>query len=563
MSVIRIVSLLLVLISAIAAQDCQVYFSQQQRQTWATDADTYALYDVLIINTGNSVVSSLTISTSTALDSFWEIQSVGDNYALPEWRALAGGIPVETSHQFGYIVKGGQQAQFNVVACGTPASAPTDEPTAAPTDAPTDAPTEEPTGAPDDEPTPSQAATSKNHHTTEAPKKHTKRPTTAATQKQTKEPTSKATSKPTKEPTSKPTKAPATSKPTKAPTTTKPTTTTTKAPTSKPTSAPSTSGSSGSASGTPTLGVDAQVCSSGSWWAPAPGTTWQWQLTGKIDTSYDVQMYDIDLFDSSAATISTLHEAGRVVICYFSTQYENWRPDSSDFTAAVIGDALDGWQGENYVDIRSTVVRNIMTARMDIAVSKKCDGLEPDNVDGYEAKTGFPLTAADQIDFNSFIAEQAHARGLSVGLKNDVDQSKQLEQYFDWSLNEQCNQYDECNTLDNFISAGKAVFNCEYSGNADNFCPKMNTAGFSSLLKTLDLTAKVKAQCCTYASAGCVAVPAKCVTSVASLVEENDTQLFISPSDQIVEESFDSSAATAYVSATVFVATVALGYILA
>ena len=36
-------------------------------------------------------------------------------------------------------------------------------------------------------------------------------------------------------------------------------------------------------------------------WQPKPGTTWQWQLTGEIDTSFDVAMYDIDLFDTPQA----------------------------------------------------------------------------------------------------------------------------------------------------------------------------------------------------------------------------------------------------------------------
>jgi hypothetical protein len=224
-------------------------------------------------------------------------------------------------------------------------------------------------------------------------------------------------------------------------------------------------------------------------------------------------MYDIDLFDNTAATISSLHSQGRVVICYFSTQYENWRPDASSFTAAVIGNGLDGWAGENYVDIRSTVVRNIMVERLNLAVSKGCDGVEPDNVDGYTANSGFPLTAADQIDFNTFIAEQAHAVGLSVGLKNDVGQSTALQPYFDWTLNEQCNQYDECSTLDNFVAAGKAVFNCEYSGSAATVCPKMVTDKFSTLFKGLDLTATIKTQCCTYESEECADVPYKCVTS--------------------------------------------------
>jgi len=226
-------------------------------------------------------------------------------------------------------------------------------------------------------------------------------------------------------------------------------------------------------------------------------------------------MYDIDLFDAPQSVIDTLHSQGRVVICYFSTQYENWRPDSSSFTPAVLGNDLGDWPGEKYVDIRSTVVRDIMTSRMDLAVSKKCDGLEPDNVDGYTADTGFPITAADQLNFNEFIATQAHSRFLSVGLKNDVDQATTLQPYFDWALDEQCYQYDECDTLKPFIDAGKAVFNTEYQGAAATVCPYMVGIQFTSLLKDMNLDASIKAECCTYATGGCAAAPARrCTSSV-------------------------------------------------
>ena len=47
------------------------------------------------------------------------------------------------------------------------------------------------------------------------------------------------------------------------------------------------------------------------WWRPAPGTSWQWQLTGAIDTSIDVEMYDIDLFDTPTATIDAAARRGR------------------------------------------------------------------------------------------------------------------------------------------------------------------------------------------------------------------------------------------------------------
>lgn len=276
-------------------------------------------------------------------------------------------------------------------------------------------------------------------------------------------------------------------------------------------------------------------------------------------------MYDIDLFDNTAATIQSLHSKGKVVICYFSTQYENWRPDASSFSSSVLGNDLDDWAGEKYVDIRSSVVRNIMAARLDLAVSKGCDGVEPDNVDGYQASTGFPLKAADQLDYNKFLAAQAHARGLSIGLKNDLDQATSLEPYFDWALNEQCKEYSECNSLTSFISAGKAVFNTEYSGSASSLCPYMVGIKFSSLLKSLSLDASIKAQCCTYQSNGCAAVPHQCVSAtlkkrntsaveedvtVEELNEEFTTEEFAPKQQQEVVPTAiaANSASTAYVS---------------
>jgi hypothetical protein len=264
-------------------------------------------------------------------------------------------------------------------------------------------------------------------------------------------------------------------------------------------------------------------------------------------------MYDIDLFDLSASTVQTLHNQGKAVICYFSTQYENWRPDASAFTSAVLGNALDGWAGEKWVDHRSSVVRNIMLARLDLAASKGCDGVEPDNVDSYSANTGFPLTATNQLDYNRFLANAAHARGLSVGLKNDLDQAAALEPSFDWILNEQCNEYSECSMLNPFINKGKAAFNAEYSGSASTVCPKMATAKISSLIKDLDLGASIKAQCCTYQSNGCAAVPHSCkaVTSTRS-VEEEENNVYAAQAADALELTQEAPAATANSAASSF-----------
>ena len=66
-----------------------------------------------------------------------------------------------------------------------------------------------------------------------------------------------------------------------------------------------------------------------------------------MDTSIDVDMYDIDLFDVPRTTIDQLHADGRIVICYFSAgSYEDWRPDADAFGSNLLGQPLGDWDGE-------------------------------------------------------------------------------------------------------------------------------------------------------------------------------------------------------------------------
>ncbi len=224
-------------------------------------------------------------------------------------------------------------------------------------------------------------------------------------------------------------------------------------------------------------------------WRPLPETTWQWQLSGTIDTTIDAAMYDIDLFDTPQATIDLLHSQGKKVICYFSAgSYENWRDDKDQFPTSLLGSILEGWPDEKWLDIAALdTLAPIMQARLDLAVIKKCDGVEPDNINGYQNSNGFSLTATDQLAYNQWLSIQAHQRGLSIGLKNDLGQISELLQYFDFSLNEQCYRYNECDLLHPFVDAGKAVFGVEYQGKAEDFCSKANAVKFSWLLKNLDL----------------------------------------------------------------------------
>ena len=227
-------------------------------------------------------------------------------------------------------------------------------------------------------------------------------------------------------------------------------------------------------------------------WRPALTTSWQWQLSGvPVDQSFDVEMYDIDLFDNGESVVAALHAQGRKVVCYMNAGgWEDWRPDADRFPAEVIGAPLDDWEGERWLDIRKIdVLGPLMEARIDLCEARGFDGIEPDNVDGYLNNTGFPLTYEDQLTYNIWFAAAAHKRGLSVGLKNDLEQIPVLLPLFDWALNEQCFQYEECQTLLPFIDAGKPVFHVEYELEAREFCESATALGFNSLKKNWDLDA--------------------------------------------------------------------------
>ncbi|MBV1871840.1 MAG: endo alpha-1,4 polygalactosaminidase, partial [Gammaproteobacteria bacterium] len=126
----------------------------------------------------------------------------------------------------------------------------------------------------------------------------------------------------------------------------------------------------------------------------------------------------------------------------------------------------------------------------------------PDNMDGYINNSGFNLTAADQLDFNRFVAIQAHLRGLAVGLKNDVDQINELVDYFDFAVNEQCYEYNECATLIPFIINNKPVLHIEYESKyisrpleREKLCAPQVDRQFSTLILPLELDNEFRLSC--------------------------------------------------------------------
>ena len=122
-----------------------------------------------------------------------------------------------------------------------------------------------------------------------------------------------------------------------------------------------------------------------------------------------------------------------------------------------------------------------------LCAEKGFDAVEPDNIAGFENKTGFPLTRADQLRYNLWIARQVHQRGMAVALKNDPSQAKELVGHFDFAIVEECFQYHECGLFKPFIEADKAVYEAEYELPPKKFCAKAKALDFSAVRKGLEL----------------------------------------------------------------------------
>jgi hypothetical protein len=159
----------------------------------------------------------------------------------------------------------------------------------------------------------------------------------------------------------------------------------------------------------------------------------------------DVVVYD--LLDTPPADLAQCKALGATMLCYFSSQYEEWRDDADQF-GALLG-PLDGWPGEQWLDPDDPANVAVMLARLDVAVSKGCDGIDLDNVDrdGHEA-------------YVSTLFTEARARGLLVSQKNAIEKIDLFFDLVDLYQNEQCQEYAECEAYEGL---GRAVYNIEYA----------------------------------------------------------------------------------------------------
>lgn len=201
-------------------------------------------------------------------------------------------------------------------------------------------------------------------------------------------------------------------------------------------------------------------------------------------TDHAVSIIDIDLFDTDKQTIADL-KTNKKVLCYFSAgTKEDWRPDIGDFQSGDVGKNMEDWAGEAWLNVKSTNVRNIMKKRIQQAAEKGCDGIDPDNTDGYgNNQDGFGYGKGPYVEYLKFLAQEAKNNGLAIGLKNSIDVIGDVIDVMSFAVNEQCHEYGECARYKPFTDHNKAVLNIEYGGNA---CDSPAGVKLSTLIKPED-----------------------------------------------------------------------------
>ncbi|UQN09867.1 endo alpha-1,4 polygalactosaminidase [Deinococcus sp. QL22] len=235
---------------------------------------------------------------------------------------------------------------------------------------------------------------------------------------------------------------------------------------------------------------------------PAGIVSWDWQIGAGEDSSITVpsgvKLLDIDGFGTSAAKVAQLNAQGVYTVCYLDVgSYEPGRPDSDQYPSYLKIQQDPDWPSEYFLDVTdvfkpNSVLAVILKNRFKMCKDKGFAAIEPDNLQNDENVSGGKITTQQQIDFNGWVADQAHAFGLAVFQKNGPDKillrdrtGKMMVEKFDGILNEQCQQYSECAPLAEYVKRGKLALNTEYKLAPD--CNLSTSLKINTIRKDLNL----------------------------------------------------------------------------
>lgn len=266
--------------------------------------------------------------------------------------------------------------------------------------------------------------------------------------------------------------------------------------------------------------------------AAMPAVTQQtitWPASAQLGSSYSTTITWPK--GENAGIIAALKAQGKKVVCYMDTgAFEDYRPDASAFPGGwgksnnrstndsaeakamwgntvpyvgppefankdvIGGDSSDSsggtFSGEYWLDTREAswqYFAPIIWARLDLAKKVGCDGVEGDQNNAYGNDSTFGVNEAISLRWYREVFYQTRQRGMSSIAKNGVELISQMLSdpsnisycanggcQPDGFLNEECQQYKECDAYDVATNKGLWVGQVEYKGNSSGICPDAN-----------------------------------------------------------------------------------------
>jgi hypothetical protein len=225
---------------------------------------------------------------------------------------------------------------------------------------------------------------------------------------------------------------------------------------------------------------------------PATDLSWQVQLSGSFDGSFDVELYYVDLDNLTSTERASMAHQNRQLACYLSAgSFEPWRGDAAAFPTEVLGNTLAGYPNERWLDIRSSAVARLMLARLDQFKSNGCSSVVVANVTTSGEDSGFAISSMEQNDYLFWLSEQLHLRGIGAALATADDRLRAMEPYFDWAFAQSCWVDTQCSDYAPFVSATKAVLAVEFgdASTSSTLCQGVAGSGVNLLVKPQDLGA--------------------------------------------------------------------------
>ena len=245
------------------------------------------------------------------------------------------------------------------------------------------------------------------------------------------------------------------------------------------------SGSPAGAAGAPAVAENPYI--------PPANVRWLAQLDGAVDIQQQADLFYLDAEQQDPDDLATLRAQGAHYLCYLSAgSLEAFRDDADEFPARAIGNALENFPREHWLDVRDSAVRDLMAKRVTALAAAGCAGVPPSSLAVHAADTGFDLSLTDALDYARWLAERIHAAGMSAGLTGPSALTTELWPTFDFGLAIGCVNGSGCTEYAPFASARKTVLHLEVGdeANAVGLCNAAKALGFDALVSDAGFTGR-------------------------------------------------------------------------